>query len=368
MKILFVIDCLGSGGAQRQLVELALGLCERGHAASFLTYRNRPFYQAALDEKRISVACVDERNYLRRFWKMRKHIRNGEYDAVIAFLTGAGVACELAGFPWRGWRLVVGERSANPIIRKSLVQRFYRWLHLLADYVVANSHSNMHLIRSVNPFIPESRCKVIYNAIDFDRWKPSPSYRPRANGQLKLVVVASHQYLKNLSGLIEALRLLTPDELSQLQIEWYGDRLEEPYFDGSIAEARRKIDEYGLKNIVKLYPATIDILPRIQDADVIGLFSFYEGCPNVVCEGMACAKPVICSNVSDVPRFLSYDTNLLFNPTSSYSISETLRYVLHLGKDDLSRIGSKNVSIAKETFARNSIVSEYQRLLGKGGS
>jgi len=38
MIILCVIDTLGSGGAQRQLVNIAIGFKERGHTVSFLVY------------------------------------------------------------------------------------------------------------------------------------------------------------------------------------------------------------------------------------------------------------------------------------------------------------------------------------------
>ena len=38
MHLLFVIDCLGSGGAQRQMVNLALGLIQRSHSVEFFVY------------------------------------------------------------------------------------------------------------------------------------------------------------------------------------------------------------------------------------------------------------------------------------------------------------------------------------------
>jgi hypothetical protein len=38
MKVLLVIDGFGSGGAQRQMVNLAAGLTRRGHTAEFAIY------------------------------------------------------------------------------------------------------------------------------------------------------------------------------------------------------------------------------------------------------------------------------------------------------------------------------------------
>ena len=49
MKILCVIDSLGSGGAQRQLVQLAIGLKNKGVDVSFLMYHNIHFFKSELD-------------------------------------------------------------------------------------------------------------------------------------------------------------------------------------------------------------------------------------------------------------------------------------------------------------------------------
>ncbi|MDQ6722963.1 MAG: hypothetical protein M3Z01_01680, partial [Thermoproteota archaeon] len=135
MKILCVIDSLGSGGAQRQMVNLALGFKQNGHAVSFLIYHNEDFFKDLLDNANIHVEVIIETSYLKRLFKIRQYIRNGKYDAVLSFLEAANFICEFAGLPWRKWKLVVGERSANPNIFKSFKLRGYRWFHLFADYV-----------------------------------------------------------------------------------------------------------------------------------------------------------------------------------------------------------------------------------------
>lgn len=359
MKILCVIDSLGSGGAQRQIVELALGFMENGHNVSFLTYHHIPFHNNILEINNISITCIQEPNYIKRFFKMRCYIRRGKYDAVLSFLEAASFICELSGIPFRKWKLVVGERSANPNMNKSFKLVLFRLFHVFADFVVANSFTNIRLIHSVNPLLKDSKCKVIYNIVDFNQWKPSNKYFPRKEGKLKIVVAASHRYIKNLNGLIDALLLLTDDERNNLVVEWYGDRLTSPFLDNSFLEARRKILALKLDKVISFRPATLEVISKVQEADVIGLFSFYEGLPNSVCEGMACAKPVICSAVSDIPELLSHNTNLLYNPSESDSIVKTIRYMLNLDDDQLNQIGSNNLKIAHERFNRNKIISDY---------
>jgi glycosyltransferase involved in cell wall biosynthesis len=365
LKILCVIDSLGSGGAQRQLIELAIGFKGKGNEVSFLTYYDYNFHDSTLEKNEISITCIKETNYLRRLIKMRRFIRRGRYDAVISFLEAASFISEVAGLPFKKWKLVIGERSSNPAISKSLKLRIYRWYHLFADYIVANSYSNLKIVQSVNPLLPKSKCRIIYNIVDFKLWKPSPSYLPRMDGKLKLIVVASHQFLKNLNGLVEALSLLSKEKRSKLTIDWYGDRLCEPFFDNSIIEAKQKIKALELDNMITFYPATIQLVQEVQKADAVGLFSFYEGLPNTICEAMSCGKPIVCSAVSDLPNLLSQDVNLLCDPSKPQSIMQAINYLIDLTNDQLIQFGKRNLVIAKQTFEKELIIAKYLELFRK---
>jgi glycosyltransferase involved in cell wall biosynthesis len=365
MKILCVIDSLGPGGAQRQLVELALGFQERGNEVSFLTYHDLPFYNKKLENAGIQIHSINEPAYIKRIFKARRLIRKGNYDAVLSFLEGANCISEFAGIPFRSWKLVVGERNADPQITRSIKLIVYRWFHVFADFIVANSNANIQLVRTANPLLRSSKCKVIYNTVDTNRWKPLENFVFRKNSKITLVIAASHIYRKNLNGLIDALALMPENELAKINIEWYGDRLSEPYYDPSLLEAKEKIARLKLDGIITFHPATDQVIEFIQKADAIGLFSFIEGLPNIICEGMACAKPAICSTVSDVPFLLSHNENLLCNPNDPQSIKHALSYLINLNQAQLNQIGAENEKICKRLLEKEIIISEYLNLLKK---
>ena len=54
-RILCFIDSLGAGGAQRQLVNLAIGLKKRDYIVSFLVYHVDDFYLPILQENGIEI-------------------------------------------------------------------------------------------------------------------------------------------------------------------------------------------------------------------------------------------------------------------------------------------------------------------------
>lgn len=365
MEILCVIDSLGPGGAQRQLVELAKGFKEKGYQVSFLIYHNYPFYNSVLGEDGIKVILLQEKNLVTRVLKIRYYIRHGKFDAVISFLEGPNFICEIAGFPFRRWNLVVGERSANPNISKSLKQIVFRWFHLLADYVISNSAENKKYVQLVNPFLKNTKCKVIYNIVDFNRWKPLPINAFKKKNKTKIIIASSHRFIKNLNGLVEALLLFDKDELTNIEFHWYGDNLQPPYYDNSLLMALEKIKKNNLTDVMFFYPATHEITKKVQEADAIGLFSLYEGLPNIVCEGMACGKPIICSAISDLPVLLSNNKGLLFNPEDPQSIKQALVHLLSLSSDELFQIGNLNISIARKLFDKTKIIDSYLLLFDK---
>ena len=115
MRILCVITNLDTGGAQRQLVNLARGLKRRGHHVEFFTYYPQGFFKPELDQADIPVhLCLKKNRYsLTPVWELRRRIRCGAFDVVLAFLETAVVYAELACLGMPGAHLIASERSCN---------------------------------------------------------------------------------------------------------------------------------------------------------------------------------------------------------------------------------------------------------------
>lgn len=357
MKLLCVIDSIGSGGAQRQLIAIAKGIKANGYSVSFLVYHHEPFYLQELKDENIDYTCLDGFSYIKRIFKMRKHIRNGKFDIVLSFLEGANFITTLAGFPFRTWRLVLGERNANPNILKSKKLRFYRWFHFFTDIVVSNSQFNIDLVKKINPFLNDNKFHVIYNFVDFTYWKPTRKHEYFRNKKYNILVAATHEDRKNANGLLEALRNLDEYYLKRLNIDWYGR------FDNSYYETLNLSKKYDLNDVINFHPATKNIKEKMEDADVIGLFSFYEGLPNVICEALSLGKPVICSAVSDLPVILKNTGNILFDPKKTISIVKAIEDLFMLNSQNLEEIGRYNLKLAKKSFDSSILINSYLKLL-----
>ncbi|MEB8344827.1 glycosyltransferase [Flavobacteriaceae bacterium KMM 6898] len=359
MKILCFIDDLGSGGAQRQLVNLGLGFKSRGHEVSFLVYHQADFFKKELIVANISVYEILEPSYIKRILKIRKFIRKGRYDTVIAFLQGPSFLATLASPPNKKWKLIVGERSADPKILRSPKSQFYRWFHIFADYVVSNSTANINMVKKINPFLSDHRCKVIYNAVT----KIEKQNSKALSNPIKIIIGASHRNLKNAMGMLKAFNNLSAVEKNGFSIHWYGDRLDLPHFDSSYLEAKNYVEAKKLENYVNFHPSTTSFSNIMAESDLVGLFSFFEGSPNVICEAMALGKPVLCSKVADLPHMLQDFPEQMFDPSDVDEIVKAFRFYLNLSQDQYDQIANSNFEIAKRWFSSETSVNEYLKLM-----
>lgn len=358
MKILCCIDSLGSGGAQRQLIELAKGFIDKGHEVSFLTYHKIDFFKPELDKYVITNNTIVEKNYLLRLLKVRKAIRKHKPDVVLSFLEASNFMATLSGFPFRKWKLIVGERSANPEILSNLKLRFYRKVHFFADFVVANSHNNIELVKNIIPKIDKNKLKVIYNSVEIPKYNNSLLLKSDITN---IVIAASYREVKNLDGLIDALLLISSQYRFKLKINWYGNiSMDNSYYK----EQQKKIDHFQLNKVLKLYDQTKEIKKKYADADFVGLFSHFEGFPNTICEAMSMGKPVIVSKVSDVPLFIKESENgFLCESNNPESIKNALIKAIDSTTLQQKSMGDKNYYLAKKEFSKKVILKQYLKLL-----
>jgi len=360
MKILCFIDSLGSGGAQRQLVTLAVGLKKRGHDIRFLVYHAEDHFLPLLKEADISCQVVPPCSYVQRVLAVRKILRQGWQDVVLAFLEASSLYAELAFFPG-SWGLVVGERQANPDIKKG-IRRLLRQFHRMADAVVCNSFTNQLMLEKLFPFLINKLCTV-YNTVDFRLFiKPANSVNVACKEQFRIVVAASYMEHKNIMNVAKAILCLkNMQKKHSIVMDWFGAIPED---STAFKHLEQFISTNNLSDSLRLHTATRDIANEYTRSDAIGLFSFYEGLPNVICEGMACGKPILLSNVCDASNLVHDGKNgFLCDPNSPEDIAEKVLCMVSLSEQQRQQMGEESRIIAEQLFDEKTVIERYEQIL-----
>jgi glycosyltransferase involved in cell wall biosynthesis len=364
MKLLLIIDHFGSGGAQRQMVELACGLRRRGHTVEmFVYFPQHDFFRASLDEHQILVHERPEGRgssigVVRRLAAL---MRSGGFDVAVSFLSTPNIYAELARVFAPGTRLVVSERTSFHDDKSAIGAFLRRLLHLLSDRVVANSETQAAWLRS-RPWLRNS-VSCIYNGVDLSRFQPVESM-PTSGRALRLLGVGRVGPEKNLVNLITALAVLEEKFGCVPEVGWAGDR------DSSRAGRRycERID------------ALLAKLPNVRrrwrwlglQTDVPGLLrgyhalihpSLYEGLPNAVCEALAAGMPVLASNVCDHPLLVADGSRgYLFDPRDPASIAAAIAKLAKLDAGAWRNFGRNAREYASTELSVDKMVESYAAL------
>lgn len=304
LKILVLIDDLGSGGAQRQAVLLLKGLHCRGHIGEIATYYQRnEFFRGELESRAVRIHDIKKSH---RFsmnvpFRYAALFAEGRYDGVIAFLGTPCLYAELASFLVKPARLIVSERSHHSGESSRLRSYLQRLLHLRADAVVANSESQAEWLRGIAGV--RDRVVAIYNGVEVGPLQRIE--KPRSIGSMRLLVVGRVGPEKNAIELIKALQLLLKRRGEIPRVQWAGRRDDsqrgQAYCDEVDEELERSPD---VKARWDWLGERYDVSELLRQSHALVLPSKYEGFPNVICEAFAHGRPVVASDVSDNRRLV----------------------------------------------------------------
>lgn len=363
MRILCVIDSLGSGGAQRQMASLAIGLAKRGHEIEIFNYfPDLDFFRPEVEKSGISIHEIQKTKgfSFRALIKLGLLLRSGKYHVALSFLNIPNAYLELAHFFKPSTPKVVSERS-NHIGARALPGQ--RLLHRVASRVVVNSWSHCEWLKARHPWL-EPKLQVIYNGVDTDLYKPSGVVRSDPK-KLKLLAIGRVGPEKNVINLIKAL-VLFHDKLGWVpELNWVGrkDESKEGHSYGKEINDLLEISPPAVKNNIHFLGEKGLIHQVLAEHDALIHPSLFEGMPNVICEALAAGKPVLASNVSDNGRLVKEgERGFLFDPNNPSSITSSIKQLSDLPSERWLGISENCRNYSEETLSMNKLVSQYEDL------
>ncbi|MCF2622200.1 glycosyltransferase [Collinsella tanakaei] len=363
MKITCLIDSLVSGGAQRQLINLAKLLKDSGHVIDFLVYRDHSFFAELLHSFGITEVKIQSTNNLDLLIKVRKYLKSTSPDVLISFLeTPNFIAC-FSSMGKHSWKLITNELSAKEASFTSQRAMLFKRFEKYSDAIVCNSKQACKLW---NQYLPQysQKMRVIYNPLVIEESAlVAPLWHPRRAGKLRIVVTASYQYLKNPVELARAVLMLDERERSVLQIDWYGRSEVVKGDTRAFDETESIVSEYGISGCLRLHEAIHDIYPAIASADIVGLFSTVEGLPNAICEGMYFGKPIVMTPISDFEILAGHGNGIIADGFDAPAIASALKKAIALSDDEIINMGEKSRELALSMFAPDIICEQWNTLL-----
>ena len=357
MKIAFLIRSLGFGGAERQLVNLAIGLARKNWRVSVAVFYAGGPLEEELRRAGVPVESIGKRHrydVLGVSRKLATWLRRERPDVLHSYLTVSNILAALVSWFLPTSRIVWGIRaSALELNAYDRLTRFTErgavWLARRAALVIANSEAGRAHCLAVG--YPRDRIIVILNGIDTDRFCPDPAARARIRGELgvkdgeKLIgLVGRLDPMKGHRVFLEAASLLAmkrkdvhfvcmgegPAEYKAELISWTQSR--------------------EVSRLVHWLPPRKD-MPAVYNAfDILSSPSLFgEGFSNALAEAMACGVPCVATAVGDSASVLG-STGCVVRPRDPEALCQAWETVLH-------RVAEEGEYLKRQ--CRERIVSNY---------
>lgn len=332
MKVLHIINNLGSGGAEKLLVE-SLPLLNKINEINvdvLLLTDDKKIYNKELEKEGIKVETIDLNNIYNplNIIKIKKYIEKNQYDIVHSHLFPSqywvGIARKL--LKAKNVKFITTEHSNNNRRRN---KPYFRYLDKLIysnyDYIICITDKvRMNLVKWIRPKEKDmKKFIVINNGVNINKYREAIPYSKSElnynfGDNIKLICMVSRfSEAKDHPTLIKAMKCL-PNNVHLLMIG-----------EGPLKHMNQDlVEELGVNDRVHFLGFRHDVERLLKTSDIVVLSSHWEGLSLASIEGMASGKPFIASNVEGLNDIVK-DAGLLFEEGNYIELANTIIKLLN---------------------------------------
>lgn len=355
-NIILLINTLGNGGAQRQIILLAQELSNLGCTVCLMHYG---LSEEMLDNFDVSgfdvVRIPNEHGLINKYIELFRRMRSFDPVAVISFIEVPNIIAGMYSVFNPAVKWLPCERNLSSA--NEFLGIFWRnLLYWRANFIISNSFSQKKWIDE-KVWRASNKSLTVLNGVPDTFFAP-----PNGNFIMRKKLFLSFARLsiqKNPELLIDA--LVTNKNIchSGWHFEWYGD--DDPSDLNKRALLSKKIEFNELP--INIFYATKDVKAKMNQAKFLILTSLYEGTPNVVLEAMISGMVVIASKVSDLPYILGDGRGILFESNSVDGLSLAIESAIGMNDNDIEKIVERSRKFALENFSKSVMSKKYHSLI-----
>lgn len=331
MKILHIINNLGSGGAEK-LIEETVSIINKDKGINIdvlLLSDNKNVFDKKLKENGVKVDVIPLRKPYNpiNIYYIRKYIIEGKYDIVHSHLFPTIYWVSIASKLMfkRKIKFVMTEHSTHNRRRERIYLRYLeKFIYSSYDKIISISQQTQNnLISWLRPKKTKlDRFIIIENGIDLDKFKNAIPYKkPEICNEFTedtklLCMVGRFSKAKDQSTLIKAMKNL-PENVHLLLLG-----------EGPLKEKNQNLaKKIGASDRVHFLGFRDDVERILKTVDIVVLSSNWEGFGLAAVEGMVSGKLVIASNVGGV-REVIRDDELMTEVSNYDDLSNKIRIFL----------------------------------------
>jgi glycosyltransferase involved in cell wall biosynthesis len=358
-RLLFLISSLGMGGAETQVVQLALRFREQGWAVTIVSLTDQNVFSRELADAAIPALTLGLRNgrgALRGLAQLARIAARFQPDVLHAHMVHANLMARLL----RVFRRVpVVVCTAHNVDEGGRIREIgYRLTDRLCDLTTQVSELGLNRYREIGA-VSEGRSRFMPNGVELGRFRFEPARREELRSRLGCtagfawLAVGRFQAQKDYPNMIEAFARTAPGA-GHLFLAGAGpDRaaIED------MVRARGLTDRFTFLGMRR----DIDDLMRAVDGFVLS--SAWEGMPMVLLEAAASGLPVVATDVGGNASLVEHGvTGLLVPPRNPAALAEAVERISSLPADALDEMRQKARAHIAVRYSLESVARQWAAL------
>ena len=345
------------GGAERQVILLAHGLCARGWRVSVVALSGAGGDAAAqLTASGVAFLSLSMRKGLadpRGWMRFHRWLQQEAPDVVHAHLPHAAWIARWSrlGAPVR----VVVDTLHSSFTGTPGRRLGYRVSGWLSDQVTAVSHAvaDAHRLAGMAGSI-----EVFPNGVDVAAWRPNAAIRTALRRELAL----EHEFIWFAAGRLEPVKDY-PTLLQAMADLPESARLIVAGSGPLEIQLRQLSTEFGLDSHVRFLGFDPNILRWMQAADGFVLSSRWEGLPMALLEAAACALPAVATDVPGTREVVvDGDTGLLAPQGRAASLAGAMSWMMNASAEERKAMGVRARQRVIDHFGLECALNRWEAL------
>ncbi len=378
MRVLWMIDSLGPGGAESLMLPLLRSLKDRVEEPRVCVLYVRAGNPTAVELEKlgIRVDLMHVRNLrdLDHIWRVFKYVHSHQPDIIHTQLETSDILGSLIGkilkIPTIATMHTLDERPLARKIKKNW-RNSLRWqcLNSAARYTIAVSNfTRQHYLRLG---FRSAKMITMYNGIDLSNFTPRN---------------AAHSAKSSLFGIpedstvITTVAVLREPKGVQYMLQAFGHVAalvpNAYYIIAGDGDHRKTLEEMaqslGIADRVIFMGYRKDIPEILAASDLFVFPTLQDALPTVLLEAMAAGLPIIASQIGGVPEIITHGANgLLISPASPSSLSEACLRILQ-DEQLAARLTAAGLDTVQRRFdvqqQASSLYDLYQKVVSNDGN
>jgi len=369
MKILIVIDSLGTGGAEKSMIDYAKFLKSKEFEVVFICQDKRKIsYEEEVENHGIEVKFLEQKTFFRKVEEIASYIKTIDPDIIHSVLVRSNILVRLSRNFIRQGKVVQSlvntpyslERKKDsklPWQKFLLAKQFDKWT---ARLFPSFYHSITNTV--LDHYKPIYKIKDNYQIIYRGRKENRNYSQKKSSSNFLLINVGRQEFAKGQIHILQALNYLeTEYNIKEIHLKILG-------FEGkSSKDLQQYVKDNNLEDRVEILGFVRNVEDELSNSSAFVFPSYYEGLGGALIEAFAAKLPCICSNLPVLKEVVGDKAGALFCAPGDYKCLAEQILKLYQDEDLRNSLSEYSYTRFKKQFQleaiNNQMLDMYKSVL-----